>query len=283
MLQGRTKHFYSLVLSVKFIKRGDFMLYSCEQLAEGISCTTQTVRNWVNNGWLSPAEIDERGIIRFSEEQYNGIINALPLPKYSAREEWLSKFSCETVDKSEGYVPAKSADKSIMPNTNGHLNTLYDVPDKTEAAKKISAILEQSNALLFESLDRPKTNVHDVPELIESTKGYFEFCRMRGIMPSFRRLSNWYGYSFKQLYRIIDKQTPEGIYLDQIKDAIKDNLEQAALVNAVNNISAMFILKSQYDYVETTKHIIEPSETLLGTPKTVEEIADYIDADIIED
>lgn len=174
-------------------------------------------------------------------------------------------------------------DKSIVPTINGGKNTLYDVPDKTESAKKISAILEQSNALLFESLDRPKTNVHDIGELIPSTKGYFEFCRERGIMPSFRRLANWYGYSYKQLYRIINQQTPEGIYLDQIKDAIKDNLEQAALVNAVNNISAMFILKSQYDYVETQKVVIEPSESLLGQPKTVEEIVSYIDADIIED
>jgi hypothetical protein len=174
-------------------------------------------------------------------------------------------------------------DKSILPRETNNPGALYSVPDKTEAAKKISAILEQSNELLFTSLDRPKTNVHDIPELIESTKGYFDFCKQRGIMPSFRRLSNWYGYSYKQLYRIIEKQSPEGIYLDQIKDAIKDNLEQAALVNAVNNISAMFILKSQYDYVETTKHVIEPSESLLGQPKSVEEIADYIDADIVED
>jgi len=174
-------------------------------------------------------------------------------------------------------------DKGIIPQETNNPGSLYNVPDKTEAAKKITAILEQSNQLLYESLERPKTNVHDIPELIESTKGYFDFCRDRGIMPSFRRLANWYGYSFKQLYRIIDKQSPEGIYLDQIRDAIKDNLEQAALVNAVNNISAMFILKSQYDYVETTKHVIEPSESLLGQPKSPEEIADYIDADIVED
>jgi hypothetical protein len=45
----------------------------------------------------------------------------------------------------------------------------------------------------------------------------------------------------------------------------------------------MFILKSQYDYVETTKHVIEPSESLLGQPKSPEEIANYIDADIVED
>ena len=102
-------------------------------------------------------------------------------------------------------------------------------------------------------------------------------------MPSMRRPANWYGYSYQRLYQLIDKQTPEGRYLDQIRDAIKDNLEQAALVNAVNNISAMFILKTQHDYVEATKHIIEPSESLLGQPKTVEEIADYIDADIVED
>ena len=174
-------------------------------------------------------------------------------------------------------------DKSIVPKRTGAKNALYDVPDKNESAKKISAILEQSNALLFESLDRPKTNIHDIDELVLSTKGYFEFCRERGIMPSFRRLANWYGYSYKMLYNYINKQSPEGIYLDQIKDAIKDNLEQAALVNAVNNISAMFILKSQYDYVETTKHIIEPSDTLLGHPKTPEEIKTYIDADIIEE
>ena len=259
------------------------MLYSCEQLAEGIGCTTQTIRNWVNNGWLSPAELDERGIIRFSEEQYNGIINALPLPKYSEREEWLSQFSCETVDKSEGYVPTHTEDKSLIPIGDSNKGGLYQVPNRTESAQKISAILEKSNTLLFTSLDRPRTNIHDIDNLISSTKDYFMFCQEQGIMPSFRRLANWYGYSYSQLYRNINKQTPEGIYLDQIKDAIKDNLEQAALVNAVNNISAMFILKSQYDYVETQKVVIEPSETLLGQPKSVEEIVSYIDADIIED
>ena len=174
-------------------------------------------------------------------------------------------------------------DKFIVPSerslTNPHKNTLYDNAN----AQKISAILNKSNALLFESLERPKTDVHNIPALIESTEAYFTFCEQHGTMPSFRRLANWYGYSYKQLYRLIENQSPEGIYLDQIKDAIKDNLEQAALVNAVNNISAMFILKSQYDYVETTKHVIEPSESLLGQPKSVEEIADYIDADIVED
>ena len=174
-------------------------------------------------------------------------------------------------------------DKSIIPTGDSSKGGLYNVPNRNESQQKISAILEKSNALLFESLDRPKTDVHNLDALINSTKEYFEFCHLHGIMPSFRRLSNWYGYSYRTLYKYIDKQSPEGIYLDQIKDAIKDNLEQAALVNAVNNISAMFILKTQHEYVEAQKVILEPSQSLLGQPKSVEEIADYIDADIVED
>ena len=60
-------------------------------------------------------------------------------------------------------------------------------------------------------------------------------------------------------------------------------IQKTANTTVVSNISATFILKSQYDYVEITKHVIEPSESLLGQPKTVEEIANYIDADIVED
>jgi hypothetical protein len=45
----------------------------------------------------------------------------------------------------------------------------------------------------------------------------------------------------------------------------------------------MFILKTQHEYVEATKVILEPSENLLGQPKSPEEIATYIDADIVED
>lgn len=174
-------------------------------------------------------------------------------------------------------------DKSLMPSGDPKKGGLYNVPNKSESAKKITEILTKSNALLFESLDRPKTDIQNIDDLINSTREYFQFCQEHGTMPSFRRLANWYGYSYRTLYNRINNNSPEGIYLDQIKDAIKDNLEQAALVNAVNNISAMFILKSQYDYVETTKHVIEPSESLLGQPKSIEEIEHYIDANIVED
>lgn len=174
-------------------------------------------------------------------------------------------------------------DKSIVPSKKPHKNTLYDVPDKAESANKISTLLGKSNGMLFESFARPKTDIHNIPELVKSTEEYFAYCQEHAVMPSFRRLANWYGYSFKQLYIHINKETDTGLFLDRVRDAIKDNLEQAALINAVNNISAMFILKTQHDYVEATKVVLEPSDKLLGQPKTPEEIASYVDADIIEE
>lgn len=172
-------------------------------------------------------------------------------------------------------------DKSIVP-TGSKKSGLYAVPDQSESAKKISAIVNKSNVLLAESLGH-NINIHDLNQLAQSASEYFQFCADNGIMPSFRRLCNWFGYSYKHLYTLMDKQSPEGRYLDQIRDAIKDNLEQAALVNAVNNISAMFILKTQHDYVEATKVVLEPSQSLLGQPKSPDEIAQYIEADIVED
>ena len=172
--------------------------------------------------------------------------------------------------------------KGILPEDTNNPGSLYATSNKSESAKKISEIVTKSNVMLRESLGH-NINIHDLDQLANSTCDYFDFCAQHGIMPSFRRLANWFGYSYKSLYQIIDKQSPEGRYLDQIRDAIKDNLEQAALVNAVNNISAMFILKTQHDYVEATKVILEPSDSLLGQPKSVEEIANYIDADIVED
>lgn len=168
--------------------------------------------------------------------------------------------------------------KDILPAETDKPGALYSTANKS----KISEIVTKSNVMLRESLGH-NINIHDLDQLANSTCEYFDFCAQHGVMPSFRRLANWFGYSYRSLYQIIDKQSPEGKYLDQIRDAIKDNLEQAALVNAVNNISAMFILKTQHDYVEATKVILEPSDSLLGQPKSPEEIANYIDADIVED
>lgn len=258
------------------------MLYSCEQLAEGIGCTKQTVRNWVSNGWLSPAVIDERGIARFSEEQYNGIVNALPLPKYSEREEWLTQFSRETVDKSEGYVPA-TVDNAILPSNSSKQGSLFKGNGDEESKRKVSAILKVSNEMFAKNIKRDKINIYDQQELEKGILEYLVFCQERGVLPSFKRLANWLGYTSKGLNNIIKRESETGFFLEYTRDVIKDNYEQAGLNNAANPIMIMFLLKACEGYVEASKVIVEPSESILGKPKDVEEIVASIDADVIEE
>ena len=41
----------------------------------------------------------------------------------------------------------KDSDKALMPQGNSNKGGLYNVPNKTEAAQKITSLLEQSNEL----------------------------------------------------------------------------------------------------------------------------------------
>ena len=246
------------------------------ELADKLNVTHQTIMNWLHSGHLKPAFVNERGLCMFSKEQVEAMEKALPLPKHGkSRIEWLAQFNPDETIIADRLEITERKDKGLLPR---HNELTY--PVEPAQRNKISEIVEKSNKLMMATLGR-KTNIHDLNDLAQSTKDYFDFCALEGCMPSYRRLANWFGYSLAQMDRVVDSNSVQGQYLNLIKDAIKDNLEQAALTNSVNNISAMFILKSQYDYVETQKQIIEHVNPL-GEQKSVDEILTVIDADIVE-
>lgn len=247
---------------------------STVELADALKVTQQTVLNWVRNEWIKPALIDNAGQAKFSDEQYYGMIDKLPLPKHGKdRIEWLAEF----MPKDVVIMPRAntSGERPLLPTRHGPT-----YPDDPKERNKISEIVAKSNKLLMASLSR-RTDIYNVECLIDDTKEYFEFCELEGCMPSFRRLCNWFGYSLRHMETVIREDTPTGRYLTLIKDAIQDNYEQAGLKNSCNSIFAMFLLKSQYGYVETQKQVIEHTNPL-GTPKSADEIASVIDAEFFE-
>lgn len=248
---------------------------STYELADLLGVTHQTILNWVRNAWLSPALIDERGMARFSDDQCERLKAALPLPKYNERKEWLKQFSVETeIAPRNNYLePANT--RYIVPESGSASN-----PTDLEKKQRISETVAKTNKLLMTALSR-RTNIHDVAELTQHTAEYFEFCQLEAFVPSFRSLCNWYGYSERQMTELLKSDTAAGKSFELLRDMIRTNYEQSGLKNEVNSIFAMFLLKSQEGYVETQKTIVE-HQSVLGTPKTAEEIADYIDADIVE-
>jgi hypothetical protein len=264
-------------------------MYNTNQIAELLGCTKQSVLNWVENGKIVPYKINSRGNARFSEYQYENMKANLPMPKgHDKRVEWLKKFGAPAEPQIvEDLAPIKKPvdRETIIPTSYKNIDKPFLYNPDVEPNPKIQDIVYKSAILLTESLTRPRTDIYNVTELANSTAEYFNFCSTHGVMPSFRRLANWYGYSLTRLNSLMKDSgnSVAGQYLDNIRDAIKDNLEQASLTNAVNNISAMFLLKSQYGYVETQKVVVEPSENLLGAPKTAEEIMQFVEADVVEE
>lgn len=250
---------------------------STVELADALGVTHQTILNWVMNKQLTPALIDKRGRSMFSDEQYYGMIDKLPLPPQRHRTEWLAEFNVEeTYFEERVNHPQNNKTRIIVPSKNSALN-----PSNPEETHKISKTVATTNALLLKGLTR-KTNIHDIPELSTHTQEYFKFCELEGFVPSFRSLCNWYGYSLKYMEALVKAgDTPEAQVLEMIRDTIKTNYEQAALNNKVNSIFAMFLLKSQEGYVETQKQVIEHVNPL-GSPKSADEIASVIDAEFFE-
>lgn len=240
-----------------------------QQVGEQLGVTGQTVRNWTRWKWIAPAYINASGEPLFSQEQVNQMVAALPMPNKAEIKKWLSQFP----------KPDTIVEPPTMLQIIPQHGKFAPVPDPNS---KVANLLSNSSVMLFESLEHPKCDLTNPKEVVRYTEEYFKFCSELSMMPSKRRLANWLGYSSSALETQIRNNTKTGQYFEMIFDAIKDNLEQAALFNNVNNISAMFILKSQHGYVEASKVIVEPSANALGTPKTPEEIAESIDNDIVE-
>lgn len=246
------------------------MHYTANQVAQELGVTGQTVRNWIRWKWLAPAFIDSAEYPLFSEEQVEQFKAAMPVPDKTGAKEWCLQFPKPETEIAEPTV------LQIIPKTG-------KFAPKPDPDSKIANLINNSSVMLMESLTHIPCDLDNVDDVVKYTGEYFHFCAELGMMPSKRRLANWMGYSLRTLESRIDSKSKTGKYIEAITDAIKDNLEQAALHNKVNNISAIFLLKSQYGYIEANKVIVEPGEGLLGAPKSVDEIAEAIDNDIVED
>ena len=246
------------------------MHYTAAQVAQELGVTGQTVRNWIKYEWVTPAYIDHSEYPLFTEEQVEQFKAALPIPAKKDIKAWCLQFPrVETVVEEPTVL-------QIIPKTG-------KFAPKPDPDSKIANLINNSSVMLLESLTHIPCDLDNVADVVKYTEEYFHFCAELGMMPSKRRLANWMGYSLRVFEDRINNNSKTGKYIEAITDAIKDNLEQAALHNKVNNRSAIFLLKSQYGYVEANKVILEPSQNALGTPKSVEEIEEAIDNDIVED
>lgn len=153
-----------------------------------------------------------------------------------------------------------------------------------EKDRQITAIVTSGAERLIK---RPKKcNIDDTNAVIKRTEEYVMECAAISKLPSVKGLCGALGICSKTFYNWLNNHPkhPTTEYLEMTKDIFADLLEEAGLNNAVNNISSIFILKSQHQYQETSNISLQaiPYDPL-GEPKTITEIQAAIDSDIVDD
>ncbi len=154
-----------------------------------------------------------------------------------------------------------------------------------EKDRQIQAIVNSGAKRLTRKITR--CEIDDLETIKRRTEAYVAECAKISKLPSVKGLCGALGICSKTFYNwlIHNPRHPTTYYLEMVKDIFADLLEEAGLNNAVNNISSIFILKSQHQYQETHNihlHALTNNDAL-GEPKTPEEIQAAIDSDIVED
>ena len=153
-----------------------------------------------------------------------------------------------------------------------------------EKDRQITAMVTSAAERLVK---RPeKCSFDDFKAIQKRTENYVKECAVISKLPSVKGLCGALGISTRTFYNWVNKhpQHPTTEYLEMTKDIFADLLEEAGLNNAVNNISSIFILKSQHQYQETSNISLQAVPySPLGEPKTITEIQAAIDNDIVDD
>ena len=97
-----------------------------------------------------------------------------------------------------------------------------------------------------------KVNLDDIDRVKSIVGMYLEGCAAESMIPSMADIAMCLGYTRQNLYHCMRnrRDTPTGKFLTQVHDVIANTLADNALKGNVNNIVAIFLLKSMYGFHE---------------------------------
>lgn len=154
------------------------------------------------------------------------------------------------------------------------LTKAYRTKKETESTAVIQNLIAKGMENLAMSEVTGKINLADTERVKEQSMIYLNTCMEDGILPDFQSFCLSLGYSRSGVLGYIKRNSeddPSREWLIMMRDTFSSMLSQAALGGDVNTIFAIFQQKAMYGWQETSK-VEVVHESLLGTPKTAEEI-----------
>jgi hypothetical protein len=154
------------------------------------------------------------------------------------------------------------------------LTKAYRQKRTDESTKAIQDLIGRGMENLAYASVVGKLNLLDTERLKEQSMVYLNTCMEDGVLPDFQSFCLSLGYSRSGVLNYIKRATeddPSREWLIMMRDTFSSMLSQAALGGDVNTIFAIFQQKAMYGWQETSR-VEVVNESILGTPKTPEEI-----------
>ena len=124
----------------------------------------------------------------------------------------------------------------------------------------ISKTVQQALVGLKQAECSQRIDINDLSAVRSIVELYLESCVMNSYNPTMTDIAMILGYTRMGLYSYMAKKdTDTAKFLHMVHDKLADILAENALKNNVNNITAIFLLKSLYGYRDTTSLELLPN------------------------
>lgn len=148
--------------------------------------------------------------------------------------------------------------------------------------QKVAELVRKNFNIVDNASQRKPPTKQDTEYVIELITECIEKCIDKNIMPNMRILAAYMRIDYVTMYRWIrEETTPTAMYLKSVQNTLAGILEQGALSGDINNISAIFLLKSTHGYQEVNEMTVKIEDNN-NIGMTREQIAERIDNDIID-
>ncbi|MDR1003194.1 MAG: DNA-packaging protein [Oscillospiraceae bacterium] len=137
-------------------------------------------------------------------------------------------------------------------NRNGYKGKLYKEQSDQHKGEQLAEVTHAKREVLQEAANRPHIDLKDTQAVQERTFAYMEAAEQAKVFPSVSGLALAFGCSRQNLnqFLLAHPSHPTTDFIQQVKEAFADILQNAGLYGSANPIMSIFILKNSHGFVD---------------------------------
>jgi hypothetical protein len=135
---------------------------------------------------------------------------------------------------------------------NGYKTKIYKEQSDLHKGEQLADVTHEKRQVLQEAVQRPRIDLQNTKDVQTRTFEYMEAAEQAKVFPSVSGLALAFGCSRQNLnqFLLAHPSHPTTDFIQQVKEAFADILQNAGLYGSANPIMSIFILKNNHGFVD---------------------------------